>query len=421
MPAPMKRLPIKDLLLVLAGLTVGFTLALGGAVLAELDAPPEPATGIPDDDSRLLAEVLKRVQHEYVEPVSGHQLMNNAVRGMVSELDAHSQYLSREEFEEIRISTNGAYSGVGIEVQMVDGQVVVVAPIEGSPAERAGIRPGDVILRIDGEPVVPRNVTDTVVRMRGADGTPVHLTVAREGQPGPLVFDLTRSNVEVHSVSAAMPEPGFGYLRISQFSDTTARDVRHAVGGLRRQAGGELQGLIIDLRGNPGGVLEAAVDVADAFLEEGLIVTASGRTRDATFQRQALPGDLLDGAPVVVIVNGGSASASEIVAGALKDHGRATIIGTRTFGKGSVQTVMPLSEGRAVKLTTSRYFTPDGQSIQGTGITPDVELPAAMATTGAPAGAGPAPQVRHRLADDPAVSRALQVLRARPTLQASIG
>lgn len=418
----MKRLSIKDLLLLLGGLTVGFTLALGGAVLAGFDAPPQPVADVPDDDSRLLAEVLERVRHEYVEPVSEHQLMDNAVRGMVSELDAHSQYLSREEFEEIRISTNGAYSGVGIEVQMVDGRVVVVAPIQGSPAERAGIRPGDVIVSIDGEPVAARNVTDTVVRMRGAHGTPVRLTVAREGDPRPLAFDLRRSNVEVHSVTATLLEPGFGYLRISQFSDTTARDLRHSVGALRRQAGGELRGLVLDLRSNPGGVLEAAVDVADAFLEEGLIVTASGRTRDATFQRQALPGDLLDGAPVVIIVNGGSASASEIVAGALKDHGRATIVGTRTFGKGSVQTVMPLSEGRAIKLTTSRYFTPDGQSIQGRGITPDVELPAAVAVPVEHAASGPDEQNRSRLAQDPAVSRSLDVLRsAGRVLQASIG
>lgn len=412
----MKALPIKDLLLLLAGLTVGFTLALGGAVLAGLDAPPRPSAGIPAEDSRLLAEVLDRVEREYVEPVSGHQLMDNAMRGMVSELDAHSQYLSRQEFEEIRISTNGAYSGVGIEVQMVDDRVVVVAPIEGAPAERAGIMPGDVILSIDGQPVAPRNVTDTVLRMRGAHGTPVHLTVARAGQASPLVFDLKRSNVEVHSVIATMPEPGIGYLRISQFSDTTARDVRHSVVGLRRQAGGELRGLILDLRSNPGGVLEAAVDVADAFLDQGLIVTASGRTREATFQRQALPGDLLEGAPLVILVNGGSASASEIVAGALKDHGRATIIGTRTFGKGSVQTVMPLSDGRAIKLTTSRYFTPDGQSIQGRGISPDIELPPALAVAG-----DPADMSRRRLAEDTAVSRALEVLRTRRTLQASTG
>jgi carboxyl-terminal processing protease len=216
-----------------------------------------------------------------------------------------------------------------------------------------------------------------------------------------------------------MLEPGVGYVRISQFSDTTARDLRHSVGALRRQAGGELLGLVLDLRGNPGGVLEAAVDVADAFLEEGLIVTASGRTRDATFQRQALPGDLLDGAPVVVIVNGGSASASEIVAGALKDHGRATIVGTRTFGKGSVQTVMPLSGGRAIKLTTSRYFTPDGQSIQGRGISPDVELPAAVAAPGEHAAGEPG---RNSLSQDPAVGRALEVLRSGGrVLQASIG
>jgi carboxyl-terminal processing protease len=300
--------------------------------------------------------------------------MDNAVRGMLAELDPHSQFLDAREYEEVRINTSGTYTGVGLELQPDEGRVGVVGPIEGTPAARAGIMAGDVILTIDGEPVDHRNVSQAILRMRGPAGSHVLVTVAREGIPKPLAFDLRRSVVEVHSVRARRLEAGYGYLRISQFSDTTAKDLRRAIAGLNRETEGGLRGLVLDLRDNPGGVLEAAVDVADSFLEQGLIVTASGRTREATFQHEAAPGDLLAGAPLVVLVNGGSASASEIVAGALQDQERATIVGTRTFGKGSVQTVMPLSGGRAIKLTTSRYFTPSGASIQGRGITPDVDL-----------------------------------------------
>jgi len=368
----------------LTGVLLGFTLALGGAVLAGFSPPGlgvsaapsllEPPPGLPPDDARVLAEILDRVKREYVEPVSDRQLMDNAVRGMLAELDPHSQYLDPREYNEIRISTSGTFTGVGLEVQTGDGRIMVVSPIEGTPADRAGIRAGDTILAIDGEPVDHRNIRQAILRMRGPAGSRVQLSVVRDGWPEPLDYDLQRSAVEVHSVRSRLLDPGYGYLRISQFTDTTAKDLRRAIVDLNRMTPDGLKGLVLDLRDNPGGVLEAAVEVADSFLDQGLIVTASGRARDATFRHEAAPGDLLSGAPLVVLVNGGSASASEIVAGALKEHHRATIMGTRTFGKGSVQTVMPLSEGRAIKLTTSRYFTPSGVSIQGLGISPDVDL-----------------------------------------------
>ncbi|MDP2323405.1 MAG: S41 family peptidase [Gammaproteobacteria bacterium] len=380
----MKSLRVKGLLALLTGVLLGFSLALGGAVLAgfspaglgvtSVSSQRAPPPALPPDDARVLAEILERVKREYVERVSDRQLMNNAVRGMLAELDPHSQFLDPREYEEIRISTSGTFTGVGLEVQTDSERISVVRPIEGTPAERAGIQPGDTILTVDGEPVDHRNISQTILRMRGPAGSRVQLTLAREGVTEPLAFDLQRSAVEVHSVHSRALDAGLAYVRISQFTDTTARDLRRAIASLKRETAGGLQGLVLDLRDNPGGVLDAAVEVADSFLERGLIVAASGRTRDATFRHEAVPGDLLAGAPLVVLVNGGSASASEIVAGALQDHHRATIAGTRTFGKGSVQTVMPLSEGRAIKLTTSRYFTPSGVSIQGRGILPDVDL-----------------------------------------------
>jgi len=406
-----KPFRIRGLLPLLTGILLGFGLALGGAVLAgftraslntsALLATPLLPPGLPPDDARVLAEILERVKREYVEPVSDRQLMDNAVRGMLAELDPHSQFLDPREYEEIRINTSGTYTGVGLELQPDDGRIGVVTPIEGTPAFQAGIKPGDAILTIDGERVDHSNVSQAIRRMRGPAGSHVALTVARDGHTEPLAFNLQRSAVDVHSVRSRMLDGGYGYIRISQFSDTTAKDLRHELTRLDRSTPGGIRGLVLDLRDNPGGVLDAAVDVVDSFLDEGLIVTASGRTRDATFRHDAAPGDLLAGAPLAVLVNGGSASGSEIVAGALQAHRRATIVGTRTFGKGSVQTVMPLSGGRAIKLTTSRYFTPSGVSIQGQGITPDVILDSGDAEAGLQQaarvlGAGPLLQTRAR-------------------------
>ena len=369
----------RSVLVLVIGTALGLSLSVGGGVLAERGTDAEDT--LPWEDARLLAEVLQRVKRDYVEQVDDHELIEAAIRGMVADLDPHSAFLDSEEYQEIRISTTGNYSGVGLEVSLEDeedGQtqrVRVIAPIEGTPAARAGIRPGDAIISIDGMPVDPANLADTVNRMRGEPGTQVRITVERDGLEEPLSFTLVRDHVLVRSVKHEMLEPGYGYVRITHFSETTGSDLNTALAGLQDAAGESgLRGLVLDLRNNPGGVLDSAVDVSDAFLDSGVIVTADGRVSEARFRMDARSGDLLRGAELVVLVNGGSASASEIVAGALQDNHRATLVGTPTFGKGSVQTVMPLSEGRAIKLTTSKYYTPSGTSIHDRGIKPDINI-----------------------------------------------
>jgi carboxyl-terminal processing protease len=348
------------------------SVALAGTASAA--KPAAPGTDLPWQDARTLADVLERVKHDYVNPVDDHQLLQAAIRGMVSSLDPYSAYLDSEEYDEVKISSSGQYSGVGIEVSMEDEEVVVVSPFEGSPAAAAGIRPGDVIATIDGVPVKTTALADTIGRMRGTEGTSVKIGILREGTVEPLQFILKRSRVELRSVKAELLEPGMGYLRISQFSETTGDDVDAALKDLRKRNGAALKGLVLDLRNNPGGVLEAAVSVADTFLDAGVIVTAKGRTPESKFEMDATPGDALNGAPIVILINGGSASAAEIVAGALKDNHRAKLMGRTSFGKGSVQTVIPLSGDRAIKLTTSLYYTPSGMSINHRGIAPDIEL-----------------------------------------------
>jgi len=364
------------------GLVLGLSVSLGPTVLADRQASPEPEA-LPWEEARLLAEVLERVRQDYVEAVDDRRLIEAAIRGMVADLDPHSAFLDPSDYEEIRISTSGTYSGVGLEVSVDEGRVVVITPTDEGPAAEAGLLPGDVILSVDGMPVDADDLEDTISRLRGPAGTQVTLAVRRDDPDVPLSFELIRARIEVHSVRQSMPEEGIGYVRISHFSETTAHDVARAVADLHRQAGGRLDGLVLDLRNNPGGVLEAAIEVSDAFLDSGLIVSADGRMADAHFEAQATPGDLLDGAPLAVLVNSGSASASEIVAGALQDHRRAILVGTVTFGKGSVQTVMPLSHGRAIKLTTSRYFTPAGRSIHELGIAPDVRVDGFVGEKGA--------------------------------------
>ena len=362
----------RNALLLAAGIAIGLSLGVARGVLAD---KPELGADMPWQDARMLAAVLERVKHDYVNPVDDHQLLQAAIRGMVASLDPYSAYLDGEEYDEIKISSSGRYSGVGIEVSIEDEQGVVIAPFDGSPAALAGIRSGDVIVTIDGIPVNTNTLSDTIGRMRGEEGTSVKIGIMREGNAEPLLYTLKRSKVELHSVRAEMLEPGYGYVRISQFSETTGDDLTAALKDLRKRNGAPLKGLVLDMRDNPGGVLEAAVSVADAFLESGVIVTAKGRTPDSKFEMDATPGDALNGAPIVVLVNGGSASAAEIVAGALKDHHRAKLMGRTTFGKGSVQTIIPLSDDRAVKLTTSLYYTPSGESINHKGIAPDIELP----------------------------------------------
>jgi carboxyl-terminal processing protease len=336
--------------------------------------PAAPVAGVlPTDDSRLLAEVMDRVKGEYVDPVDQRKLLQQALHGVASGLDPYSAFLDAEEYQEIRDTTSGSYPGVGVEVSADRGGIKVMRTLADSPAARADLRPGDLIVGIDRTPV-GADLDRAIDRMRGLPGTKVSLSVRRPGTADILDLVLERAQVEVHSVAARLLEAGYGYLRIANFSSNTPADVERAVNELLQQNGVALRGLVIDVRNNPGGVLESSADVADLFLDGGLIVSATGRTAEARFKLEAGPGDLLDGAPIAVLVNGATASAAEILAGALKDNHRAAIIGRRTFGKGSVQSVIPLSGGRALKLTTSRYFTPSGISIQDRGIEPDLPI-----------------------------------------------
>ena len=394
----------RNALFLAVGIVLGLSFGLARGVWA--DKQPAQPKDLPWSDARLLAQVLERVKHDYVNPVDDHQLLQAAIRGMVSSLDPYSEFLDGDDYDDIKISSSGEYSGVGIEVSMQDDQVVVISPIEGSPAALAGIRSGDVIVTIDGIAVNPTSLADTIGRMRGKEGTSVSIGVERDGSQEPLVFSVKRQRVELHSVRSDLPEPGFGYLRIAQFSETTGDEATAAVQALRKQNGAPLKGLVLDLRDNPGGVLEAGVAVADAFLDSGVIVTAKGRTPESNFEMDATPGDILAGAPIVVLVNGGSASAAEIVAGALKDNQRATLMGRTTFGKGSVQTVIPLSAETALKLTTSLYYTPSGTSINHKGIAPDIELPRDFDSKPGSGGAG-----KSASRDDPEVQRALRELK----------
>ncbi len=352
------------------GIVMGLSLSLGGGLLQDRDRPgSEELTW---EQARLFAEVMHRVKQDYVEPLDDSVLLESAIRGMVSNLDNHSQYLDAEQYQDIRISTTGSYSGVGLEVSTEGGLVTVIAPIDDTPAERAGILSGDTIIAIDDTPVNPDEPYGTVSKMRGRAGTPVRITVTRDGEESPITFELRRESIRVASVRYEILEPAIGYVRISQFNESTANELSHAIDDLQDQQDGMLDGLILDLRNNPGGVLDSAVDVTDLFLNAGIIVSADGRTEESRFTRRAHRGDVLDGAAMAVLVNEGSASASEIVAGALQDHNRAMVVGTATFGKGLVQTVIPLSKGRAIKLTTSRFYTPSGASIQERGIFPDI-------------------------------------------------
>jgi len=372
------RPPFRYVLILVSGVLLGMGLSVGPSVQAQREIEP-PAHQEPDppvrwQDARLLAEVLERVRKDYVENISEEELINAAIRGLVADLDQHSAYLDPQEFNEIRISTSGEYSGVGIEVALEKGAVRVVNPIDEGPAARAGVKAGDTIVAVDGVPVDLENINDSIDRMRGVPGSTVKITIARAEAPKPLEFTLARASVQVHSVRKELFEHDVGYVRIAHFSETTAPDMEQAIAALKKQSGGKLRGLVLDLRNNPGGVLEAAVGVSDAFLDQGVIVTANGRAPDAKFEMDAKAGDVMQGAPIVVLVNGGSASASEIVAGALQDNHRAKLMGQQTYGKGSVQTVMPLSDGHAIKLTTSKYFTPSGASIHEKGIKPDIVI-----------------------------------------------
>lgn len=361
-------LKVRAILVLVIGVVMGLSLSIGGGILGTERSPTRQELSW--EQAQLFAEVLERVKRDYLEPIDDAELLESAIRGMVSGLDAHSEYLNAAEYRDIRISTKGSYTGIGIEVAEVGNTIRVITPFAGSPAARSGIRSGDELVAVDGRAIDSSRLKDTLNRLRGSVGSVVTLSVLRDN----VVIDhvMRREIIRVVSVHKEFLSPSYGYVRVNQFSENTAREVSRAVDELQDANGGMLEGLVLDLRNNPGGVLDSAVDVSDLFMDSGIIVTADGRSLDARFTRSAHRGDILDGAPMVVLVNSGSASASEIVAGALQDHNRATIVGTATFGKGLVQTVMPLSKGRAIKLTTSRYYTPSGDSIHEVGIKPDV-------------------------------------------------
>jgi carboxyl-terminal processing protease len=373
---------VRNIGLVLIGALAGVLLSLNFQAIADRTAR-EP---LPVDELRAFTEVFGAIKQNYVENVEDKKLITEAINGMLTGLDPHSAYLDAEAFKELQVGTQGQFGGLGIEVGMEDGFVKVVSPIEDTPAFRAGIKPGDLIVKIDETPVKGMTLSDAVKRMRGKPGTQIKLTISRRGVSQPVLVTLTRAIIRVRSVKSKVIEPGYGWIRVSQFQESTPEYLVRHLAGLYKQ--GKLKGLVLDLRNDPGGLLHGAVAISAAFLpNDALVVSTDGRATDSKRKYYANADDYLRGGqddvlrnlppeiktvPMVVLVNGGSASASEIVAGALQDHKRATVMGTQTFGKGSVQTIMPLGNNTAIKLTTARYFTPSGRSIQAKGITPDI-------------------------------------------------
>ncbi|MGE3303736.1 MAG: S41 family peptidase [Hyphomonadaceae bacterium] len=356
----------------IAAPVIGVAACVGALAWSAQDAPK--ARSDTYKELELFADVLVRVQNEYVSPIEDKKVIQSAIQGMLTSLDPHSSYLSPEDFKDMQVQTRGEYGGLGIEVTAEDGIVKVVAPIDETPASKAGIQAGDYLTAIDGESIIGYDLNDAVSRMRGPVGTSIQLTVAREGSE-PFDVNLTREIISVKSVTWKM-DKDIGVLRISVFNEKTGDALEEAVRAMRRQAGAGLKGVVLDLRNNPGGLLDQAIQVSDAFLDGGEVVSTRGRRPEQIERYNARRGDMLAGIPVVALINGGSASASEIVAGALQDRGRALLIGVTTFGKGSVQTVIPLKGGRdgALRLTTAKYYTPAGRSIQGSGIEPDIEV-----------------------------------------------
>jgi carboxyl-terminal processing protease len=366
----------KSIFILFLGIMLGVFVSTCGSVFADRDNG-EVVTDtetLPFEDLRTFTEIFGRIKRDYVEPVSDKKLLEDAIRGMLTGLDPHSAYLIAEEYQELKEGTTGQFGGLGIEVTMENGFVKVVSPIDDTPAQRAGIKTGDLIVRLDDQPVKGMSLNDAVKIMRGEPGSKILLTVVREGEEAPLKITITRDIIKVKSVKSRMLEKDYGYVRISSFQSKTGESLKDAVAELKKENAGGLKGLVLDLRNNPGGVLNAAVEVSDAFIKSGLIVYTEGRIENSEMRFNASPDDIIDGAPIVVLINAGSASASEIVAGALQDQKRAVIIGEKSFGKGSVQTILPTSNGAAVKLTTARYYTPSGRSIQAEGIEPDIAL-----------------------------------------------
>jgi carboxyl-terminal processing protease len=380
---------MKKIGLVLMGAVIGFTLTLNFSAVADRPQTTVAPSPLPIDELRTFSEVFGRIKSDYVEPVEDRKLIKEAIIGMVAGLDPHSAYLDQEAYKELQAGTQGEFGGLGIEVTMEDGLVKVVSPIDDTPAARAGIKPGDLIIKLDDKAVKGMTLNDAVKHMRGKPDTQIILTILRKDEPKPLVVTLTRAIIKMKSVKLKEIEPGYASIRVSQFQERTGEDLAAAIEKAVKDNNGNLKGLVLDLRNDPGGLLNSAVGVAGAFLpKDALVVYTDGRIPEAKMRLTVSPENYLRGptdtdydaslppisrkVPMVVLVNGGSASASEIVAGALQDHHRATIMGTQTFGKGSVQTILPLSNSTALKLTTARYFTPSGRSIQAKGIVPDV-------------------------------------------------
>ena len=384
----------KFILVGLAGVLAGAAMTVNLSAIADKEAD----TALPIEELRAFTDVFARIKSDYVEPVDDKTLITNAINGMVSGLDPHSTYLDAEAFKDLQVGTQGEFGGLGIEVGMEDGFVKVVSPIEDTPAYKAGVKPGDLIIKLDDTPVKGMSLNDAVKRMRGKPGSDIKLTIARKGVDKPIVLTLTRAIIKIRSVKSQLLENGYGYVRITQFQEHTGELLADALKSLYKENKAPLKGLILDLRNDPGGLLNGAVAVATAFVKpDSLVVYTEGRTEDAKMRLIANSEDYLrpmqkdymknlpDGVkqvPMVVLVNGGTASASEIVSGALQDDKRAVIMGTRTFGKGSVQTILPIGNGTAIKLTTARYFTPSGRSIQAKGIEPDIVVEDPAMTSG---------------------------------------
>jgi carboxyl-terminal processing protease len=367
---------MKNLYLILSSLLL--LTAVQTSLWAQESEPapePEPAPAAAQlslDDLRTFTDVFRQIRENYVETVDDKTLMDSAIRGMLSDLDPHSSFLTEEEFRNLNNASRGQYGGIGVEVQIRDGNIIIIAAMDDSPAYDAGIRSGDIVVTIDGSPVPSRAPQRSVRKLRGEPGTEVNLEIRRAGVPDLLTYAVTRQYVQLPSVRGEVLEDDYGYIRISKFQHDTDTNLTEVLDGLLAENATGIRGLVLDLRNNPGGVLNSAIGVADVFLDGGMVTYTRGRSTDIALEFNATPGDRLAGKPVVVLVDGGSASAAEIVAGALQDHSRAIVVGQRTFGKGSVQSVLPLRNGSAMKLTTSRYFTPSGRSIQAQGIDPDV-------------------------------------------------
>ncbi len=383
------RSKFSQLGLVIGGVLIGVAISLNYSAVAQRSTPS--ALPLPIEELRAFTEVFGRIKSDYVEPVEDKKLITEAINGMLTGLDPHSAYLDQEAFREMQVGTQGEFGGLGIEVGMEDGFVRVVSPIDDSPASRAGIKAGDLIVKLDETSVKGMSLGDAVKRMRGKPNTQIVLTIVRKGETNPIVVTLTRAVIKIQSVKSTLLEPGYAYVRVSQFQEHTGETLARSVESLFKQNQGPMKGLVLDLRNDPGGLLNGAVAVSAAFLpRDALVVYTDGRTEDARMKLNASPEHYLRGrnkedfikrlpasaktVPMVVLVNAGSASASEIVAGALQDHERAVVMGQQTFGKGSVQTILPLGNNTAIKLTTARYYTPKGRSIQARGIVPDIPL-----------------------------------------------